>query len=31
MLAAVDLDQLAQSLAPQPGLMKASALLAGEP
>ena len=31
MLAAVDLDQLAQGLAAQPGLMKASALLAGEP
>ena len=31
MLAAVDLDQLAQGLAAQPGLMEASALLAGEP
>jgi hypothetical protein len=31
MLAAVDLHQLAQSFSAQPGLMKASALLAGEP
>ena len=31
MLAAVDLDQLAQGLAAQPGLMEASALLPGEP
>src|SRR5215210_8149803 len=30
-LAAVDLDQLAQGLAAQPGLMQASALPAGEP
>src|ERR687894_782004 len=29
--AAVDLDELAQGLAAQPRLMKASALLAGEP
>ena len=31
MLAAVDLDQLAQGLAAQPGLMEVPALLAGEP
>ena len=31
MLAAIDLDQLAQGLAAQPRLIKASALLAGEP